>query len=131
MAFSIPTETSVGDCSSASARAGILVEYLDVARAQWWRGYTQTSATAAKEHFDIARMEIDFRKPLQAGDRVRVELRSDRIGTSSFTLSYKILREPDGVVMAEAHTLQVFVDPKTQRPRPIGPETLQWLRSQA
>jgi len=61
---------------------------------------------------------------------VRVELRCDRIGNTSFTLAYKVIREPEGVVLAEAQTVQVFMDFKTRRPKPIRTETLAWLRSQ-
>jgi acyl-CoA thioesterase FadM len=130
MAFSIPTDVPVGETpASEPLRGGVLVDFLDVARAQWWRGCE--AAHSAQETFEVSRLEMDLRKPVRPGDRVRVELRVDRVGTTSFSLNYKILREPEGVVMAEAHSLQVILDARNQRPRPIGTGTLQWLRSQA
>lgn len=130
MAFSIPTDVPVGTtAASEPLRVGLLVDFLDVARAQWWRACE--AAIAAHEDCEVSRLEIDLRKAVHPGGRVRVELRVDRVGTTSFSLNYKILREPEGVVAAEAHSLQVILDARNQRPRPISAGTLQWLRSQA
>ena len=131
MAFSIPIDVRFRDIDALEhVNHGAFVDYLEYARFHWWREYLK-DRSFEEDGFQIARLEIDYRKPIHIGDKVRVDLRCDRIGTSSFTLVYKVVREADGVVLAEAQTLQAFIDFKSHRPKPIRPETLVWLRSQA
>jgi acyl-CoA thioester hydrolase len=83
-----------------------------------------------EEGFLIARVEMDYRKPIVLGDPVRVDLRVTQVGNSSFSLGYKVIRDRDEVVLAEAQTVQVTMDFQTQRPRPIRPQILTWLKTQ-
>jgi acyl-CoA thioesterase FadM len=83
-----------------------------------------------EEGFLIARIEVDYRRPILLGDKVRVDLQCERIGTSSFTLAFRIVKEGDGAVFAEARTVQVMLDFKTQRPRPISAVAQVWLGTQ-
>jgi len=130
MTFSIPIDVRFRDIDSLDhVNHGVFVDYLEHARFHWWRGFIK-DRPFEEDGFHIARLEIDYRKPIHSGEKVRVELRCDRIGNTSFTLAYKVIREPEGVVLAEAQTVQVFMDFKTRRPKPIRTETLAWLRSQ-
>ena len=72
----------------------------------------------------------DYRKPIALGDQVRVELRCAHLGHTSFALAYKVIRETDGVILAEAQTVQVMVDFATMRPRILRPQTEAWLKTQ-
>ena len=56
----------------------------------------------------IARVEIDFRSPVEYGEVVDVELRAGRLGTKSFDFEYT-LRVGERVV-AEAKSVQVAFD---------------------
>ena len=40
--------------------------------------------------FVVVHAEADYLKPLQIGDKLEVHLEVERLGTSSFTISYKI-----------------------------------------
>jgi acyl-CoA thioesterase FadM len=60
---------------------------------------------------------------------VRVELRCAHLGHTSFTLAYKVVREKDGVILAEAQTVQVMVDFASMRPRALRPQTEAWLKT--
>jgi acyl-CoA thioester hydrolase len=75
-------------------------------------------------------VEVDYRNPILLGDQVRVELRCDHVGNSSFTLACRLVREPDGAVLADARTVQVMMDFATMRPRPLTAETRAWLEAQ-
>lgn len=131
MAFSYPIDVRFSDLDALGhVNHAIFVSYLEHARFHWWRGFLK-GRDFAEDGFLIARIEVDYRKPIHLGDTVRVDLRIDKIGTSSFTLAYKVVRSGDGVVLAEAHTVQVVLDFKTQRPRPLRPELVDWLRSQS
>ena len=72
----------------------VFVTYLEQARFHWWAGIFSTGRPFEEEGFLVARVEMDYRKPILLGDAVRVGLRARKIGTSSFTLAYRVVREP-------------------------------------
>ena len=107
----------------------VLLTYVEQARLRWWEDFLL--GRSFKDHgFLIARTEIDYRKPIFFHDSIRVELRCHQIGTSSFSLGFLVLREKDDVVLAEGQTVQVMLDFKTNRPRPISDEAQIWLKAQ-
>jgi len=61
----------------------------------------------------LARLEIDFRRPVATGDTVAIEVRPAGIGTKSFQLEYT-MRVGDDVV-AEATSVLVSYDYATAR----------------
>jgi acyl-CoA thioester hydrolase len=58
--------------------------------------------------FILARVEIDFRAELRAGEEVEVRTRCPRVGTKSFDLEHVIAA--DGRVVAEAKSVLVSYD---------------------
>ena len=58
--------------------------------------------------FILARVEIDFRAQLQAGDEVEVHTRCARIGTKSLVLEHEL--RVDGRLAAEAKSVLVGYD---------------------
>jgi acyl-CoA thioester hydrolase len=60
------------------------------------------------EPFILARVEIDFRAELRAGEHVEVRSRCSRVGTKSFDLEHVIAA--DGRVVAEAKSVLVSYD---------------------
>ena len=58
--------------------------------------------------FILARVEIDFRDELRAGEQVEVRTRCPRVGTKSFELEHVI--SADGRVVAEARSVLVSYD---------------------
>ena len=60
------------------------------------------------ENMILARLEIDFRSPVELGETVEIEVTPTRVGTKSFDLGY-VLRAGDRVV-AEAKTVLVAYD---------------------
>lgn len=107
----------------------VFLTYLEQARIRWWE--PQLQGRPWQEHgFLIARTEINYRKPVLFHDVIRVELAVSQIGTSSFTLGFKLFRAKDGDLMAEGHTVQVMMDFEAERPRPLPAETIAWLKAQ-
>ena len=58
--------------------------------------------------FILARVEIDFRSKLRAGEEVEIRSRCGRIGTKSFDLEHEL--RADGRVVAEAKSVLVGYD---------------------
>ncbi len=108
----------------------VLVTLLEQARFYWWRGWLGERGFET-EGFLIARIEVDYRRPIRMDDEVRVELRCTRIGTTSFDLVYRVFRAQDQALLAEAKTVQVMLDFDTNRPTPILAAARKWLEGQA
>ena len=60
------------------------------------------------ENMILARLEIDFRSPVELGETIEIDVTPTRVGTKSFDLGY-VLRAGDRVV-AEAKTVIVAYD---------------------
>lgn len=60
-------------------------------------------------HLVIIRAECTYRKPIHLGDKVVVDIKTDEIRKTSFTLSY-IIHDGTGNVYAEAKTTLVAYD---------------------
>jgi acyl-CoA thioester hydrolase len=69
----------------------------------------------------LARIECNFRKPLEYPDTVRIGSRVTRTGNSSFEMEHAIVSERLGLV-AEASSTIVVVDYKVGRTCPIPEE---------
>jgi acyl-CoA thioester hydrolase len=67
--------------------------------------------------FIIARLEIDFRRPIRLDDEVRLGIRVAAMGVSSFTFDYRL--EAAGEVAAEGRTVQVCFDYAAGRKKPL------------
>lgn len=69
----------------------------------------------------IVHAEADFLKPLSTGDRLEIQLRAEKIGDSSFTLAYSLLRdhsEPVGTVK----TVHVLINKRNGQSQSLLPE---------
>ena len=130
MAFSQAIDVRFSDLDSLGhVNNAVFISYLEHARFKWWMAMLN-GRDFKEDGFLIARVEMDYRKPILLGDTVRVDLRVTQIGNTSFALSYKVVRDPGEVVLSEAQTVQVSMDFQTQRPRAIRPQTLAWLKTQ-
>lgn len=130
MAFSQAIDVRFSDLDALGhVNHAVFISYLEHARTQWWRGHLG-ERSFLEEGFLLARVEIDYRKPILLGEAVRVDLRCAQVGTTSFALAYQVVRERDAVVLAEAQTVQVMMDFATQRPRPVPAGILAWLEQQ-
>ena len=130
MAFSQPIDVRFSDLDALGhVNHAVFITYLEHARTKWWQALIG-DRPFQEEGFVMARVEMDYRKPIGLGDQVRVELRCAHLGHTSFTLAYKVVREKDGVILAEAQTVQVMVDFASMRPRALRPQTEAWLKNQ-
>lgn len=91
----------------------VFASYLEMARAGFWRDHL-ACRTPHDIPFVIARLEIDFRRPVALFDEVRVGLRPTGIGRTSFDFEYTVTSGDR--VAATAVTRQVCVRHETGRP---------------
>jgi acyl-CoA thioester hydrolase len=77
--------------------------------------------------FILARVEIDFRSELRAGEEVEVRTRCPRVGTKSFDLEHEI--RAGGRVVAEARSVLVSYDYDTSSSVPVPDELRAQLTS--
>lgn len=73
--------------------------------------------------FVIVHAESDYYIPLHVGDSIDVHLYIERIGSTSFTVGYKIYRTPTNELVGSAKTIHVCLDTHTRKKIPI-PEKL-------
>ena len=92
--------------------------YLEQARLAW---FSQERFGAVDElplrDVILARTEIDFRSPVQAGETVEVAVRPARVGTKSFELAYEL--RAAGRLVAEAKSVLVGYDYRRSESTPI------------
>lgn len=73
--------------------------------------------------FVIVHAESDYYMPVKVGDALEIHLYIERIGTSSFTVVYKIYREPTKELVGSAKTIHVALESDTRIKIPL-PEKL-------
>ncbi|AFZ66874.1 acyl-CoA thioesterase [Deinococcus peraridilitoris] len=89
-------------------------QYLETARI----GFLNDLARRGVDfHLVIARLEVDYRHEVTLGQHVTVQLLVTRVGRTSFECAYRVLA--NGVLAAEARSVQVNVDRAARRPQPL------------
>lgn len=68
--------------------------------------------------FVIVHVEADYLAPLNVGDRLEVHVGVEKLGTSSFTLTYDIFKENRDLI-GRAKTVHVTIDKKSRKKIPI------------
>ena len=94
----------------------VFLTYMEVARTAFWA--ERIGPVRVQEiDFVVARVEIDYRRPVLFGDTLSCDLWLVKVGRSSFTVGYTFAVSGDTV--AEARSVQVFVDLATGAPKAV------------
>ncbi|MYM18872.1 acyl-CoA thioesterase [Brevibacterium sp. 5221] len=93
-----------------------IVTLLEEARIGWLIGGKASGALAQPKL--VARLELDYRRPVQYGSELTIELTISHIGTTSFSVRGVGLQE--GEVCFEAVDVLVVLDKATGRPTPLS-----------
>ena len=101
-----------------------IVSYLEIARAEMWHERFRGS-DAMDIPFVIAKLEVDYKRPIKLYDEVVVGLRAADIAGSSFAFEYLI--EAQGLTAVVARTLQVCIRHETGRPIRVPEEVSRTL----
>jgi acyl-CoA thioester hydrolase len=98
----------------------VFLTYVENARVAYLRDVV--GARTREEIRNImASVTIDFRAQVSYGDELEIGVRTERIGTKSFQLVYRMVRQ-DGEVAAEATSAQVMFDFDANRAIEVPPE---------
>jgi len=127
--FSCPIQVRWRDLDAfGHVNNATFASYLEMARTEVWTELFG-GRDALEIPFFVKRLEIDYRRPIDLDDEVRVWLRVGEIRGASFTFEYLV--EAGGEVAATAVTKLACVDKQTGRPVPIESSvrtTLETLR---
>lgn len=104
--------------------------YLEEARIDYhkrlfeWKGHLEFSAL-------VARIEINYQKPVLYGNKLALYTRASNIGNKSFELeTYFVIQDKgEKIKVADAKVVLVAIDPKTGKTRPIPEEEKNRLMS--
>ncbi len=77
-----------------------------------------------KVGFPAAHTSCDYKSPCAFGQRVGVEVRVARVGTTSVDLRFTVRGSGDGVIRAEGRTVVVHVDMDSESPTWMQPRPL-------
>jgi len=94
------------------------LSYIEEARLLWLQ---QVSDWMSVESAPIlAASELNYRKPITWPASLHVQLRCERLGNSSITLSHRIIDAADaGCVYCDGRTVLVWINPRSGKPVPL------------
>jgi acyl-CoA thioester hydrolase len=100
----------------------VYVQWLEIARTALLDAVDLPIPRLVEEGFApiVARTEIEYRRPLQLGDPVRISLAITKMRSLSAFMEFEI--SSDGDVAATARQLGLFASTDTGRPRRLTPE---------
>ena len=114
--FTCPIEVRMGDIdANRHVNNTVYSDYLQEARATYFRelwgdDWGESSVV-------VANMNIDFLAPIELDDEVRIDVRVTEVGTSSWTVEYRV-RANDRVA-ARGSSVQVAWDRDNETSRPL------------
>src|SRR5512133_863029 len=67
----------------------------------------------------LAKLTVEYRRPVTFPDRVRVDVTATKIGRSSFTLAYRVWSTAQEAEVAKGEDVIVVMDYRTARTTPV------------
>ena len=92
--------------------------YLEEARIRWFDSLGEAWLTETFAPL-LAAVQMNYRVPIPYPANVVVELGCERLGTSSVTLSHRIVGEDGSPLYADGHVVMVWIDRADGRPVPL------------
>ena len=98
-------------------------DYIDQACFEFMRAALPRPQDAMDGTFEsqTVRQVVEWKAPARFDDVLEVSVRTDRRGTTSFTLTFEIRRAGETDPLVTSETTYVHVDPKTWKKREIEP----------
>lgn len=97
----------------------VFATYVELARVRYFIDVLRPAGPFQRLPLILARLEIDFRSPIELGDEVVVETRVDRIGRTSIGMAHRMTAGPEGRLAAEVGSVIVVYDYAAARPMPV------------
>ncbi len=77
----------------------------------------------------IVHAEADYKAPLRVGDRIEIDIAVEKIGTTSFSTSFRLMKE--GSLVGTVKLVHVTVSKVNKEPTPLPKSLLVLLRQAA
>lgn len=77
----------------------------------------------------IVHAEADYRAPLRVGDRIEIDIATEKIGTTSFTTKYRLMK--DGLIVGTVKLVHVTVSKTSKEPIALPKSLLDLLQQAA
>ena len=107
------------DCDAMGhVNNAVYLTYLEEARFAHWRSLDNDPAVPG---VILARIEVDYRRPANHGDRLEIRIDLERVGTTSLTYTY-VIKDQRGELIAEARSVLVSFDYAQGKPVPVTDE---------
>lgn len=100
----------------------VYLTWFESARIAYFRQIRQEFITADNVGPILARMEIDYRLPVEYPDTVRCEATVTSLGNSSYRMAYRLHSEAGNGLAAEGDSVVVMIDYGTGRSVPLSDE---------
>ncbi len=97
----------------------VFFSYVEQARIRYLLDVLQPDEPFDRMPLILARVELDFRSPVEFGEEVTVETRVDRIGRTSFGMSHRMTAGADARLVGDVQTVLVTYDYVAARPMPV------------
>jgi acyl-CoA thioester hydrolase len=97
----------------------VFFSYVELARIRYLLEVIEPEETFDRLPLILARVELDYRAPIQFGTDVTVETRVEHVGRTSFGMSHRMTAGPDDGVVADVQTVLVAYDYPNARPMPV------------
>lgn len=113
----------------------VYLTYCEMARIHYWTDVTGEPIALGHEGAEsliLAEARITYRAPVFHGERVSVETRAVRLGTTSFVLEHRLTAcIPGGAprLVATSESVMVRYDYRTSRPAALGPRFVAAIRA--
>ncbi|MGO4680195.1 acyl-CoA thioesterase [Microbacterium sp. 2MCAF23] len=107
------------------------LEIADAALTEFLRagGFSLTGLLAQGFDPSVVETTVRYRSPIRLDEQVAVRTQCTRVGTSSFDMSFEMVR--DDAIVAQISTVYVNVDVQAERSRPIPAFLAEFLVHQA
>ena len=105
--------------------------YVELARMRYFEDVIKADGKWSKDMGIImARMEIDYKKPIFLHDYVSVYSRCGKIGSKSLTTEFAIVREKDGneELLAQGIVIIVYFDYHHNHTIPVPPDHIEKIK---
>jgi acyl-CoA thioester hydrolase len=123
--FSVPQEVTLRDLDGfGHVNNAVYLTYVENARVAYLAEVVG-ARTPLQIRNIMASVTVEFRAQISYGDELEIGVRTERIGTKSFQLAYRIVRQ-GGEVAAEVTSAQVMFDFEANRAIEVPPE---WRRA--
>jgi acyl-CoA thioester hydrolase len=100
----------------------VFFSYIELARIRYLLDVLRPATGFERLPLILARVELDYRSPIQFGEEVTVDTRIDRVGRTSFAMSHRMTANPDERLVGDVQTVLVTYDYDSARPIPVPDE---------